>query len=135
MKLTKILCFLVAAVAAVTVFAKQPKNKTKYGVYVAGVSASFTDSLVYMTDIQYVDSASLDKNGFWVGRALYSLQLKDYLEMQKGERNRTCFVFFSSKKKSLQKELSKLKQKYEKGKTLVVLSVGPDFKFEKADTY
>ena len=35
MKLTKILCFLVAAVAAVTVFAKQPKNKTKYGVYVA----------------------------------------------------------------------------------------------------
>lgn len=135
MKLTKILCFLVAAVAAVTVFAKQPKNKTKYGVYVAGVSASFTDSLVYMTDIQYVDSASLDKNGFLVGRALYSLQLKDYLEMQKGERNRICFVFFSSKKKSLQKELSKLKQKYEKGKTLVVLSVGPDFKFEKADTY
>ena len=103
MKLTKILCFLVAAVAAVTVFAKQPKNKTKYGVYVAGVSASFTDSLVYMTDIQYVDSASLDKNGY--------------------------------KKKSLQKELSKLKQKYEKGKTLVVLNVGPDFKFEKADTY
>ena len=44
MKLTKILCFLVAAVAAVTVFAKQPKNKTIYGVYVAGVSASFTDS-------------------------------------------------------------------------------------------
>lgn len=95
MKLTKILCFLVAAVAAVTVFAKQPKNKTKYGVYVAGVSASFTDSLVYMTDIQYVDSASLDKNGFLVGRALYSLQLKDYLEMQKGERNRTWVSYFS----------------------------------------
>lgn len=135
MNLTKILCFLVAAVAAVSVFAKQPKDKTKYGVYMAGVSASFTDSLVYITDIQYIDSASLDRNGFLAGRSQYSLQLKDYLEMQKGERNRTCFVFFSSKKKSLQKELSKLKQKYKKSKTLVVLGVDPEFRFKKAELY
>lgn len=109
------------------------KDKNKYGVYLAGVSASFTDSLVYFTDVQYLDSAAVDDKGLLVGRALYSIQLKDYLEQKQNGKNRTCFMFFSRKKKNVQKELKKLKEKYTKGGSLFLQDVNAEFKFEKPD--
>ena len=48
MRYTKFLCFFFMALLAVSAVGKQPKDKKKYGVYLAGVSASFTDSLVYL---------------------------------------------------------------------------------------
>ena len=133
MRYTKFLCFFFMALLAVSAVGKQPKDKKKYGVYLAGVSASFTDSLVYFTDIQYLDSASVDGNGMLVNRAAYSIQLKDYLEQKQGGKNRTCFMFFNRKQKSLQKEIAKLKESYKKGNSLVILGVDPEFKFEKPD--
>ena len=100
--------FAVSIVVGAT--AKKSKDKNKYGVYMAGVSASFTDSLVYFTDIQFLDSAQMDGKGFLVGRSQYSVQLKDYLETKEGGKNRTCFMFFNLKKNKLQKELQKLKE-------------------------
>lgn len=125
--------FAVSIVVGAT--AKKSKDKNKYGVYMAGVSASFTDSLVYFTDIQFLDSAVVDGKGFLVGRQQYSLQLKDYLETKEGGKNRTCFMFFNVKKNKLQKELMKLKEKYKKGNNMVLKSVNPEFKFEKAELY
>ena len=115
--------------------AKKSKDKNKYGVYMVGVSASFTDSLVYITDIQFLDSAVVDGKGFLVGRSQYSLQLKDYLETKENGKNRTCFMFFNVKKNKLQKELSQLQEKYKKRGSLVLKSVNPEFKFEKAEMY
>ena len=89
----------------------------------------------YFTDIQYLDSASLNDKGLLDGRSQYSIQLKDYLESRMDGKNRTCFIFFHRKKKNLQKEMSKLRQKYQKNSTLVVKEVNPDFKFEKAELY
>ncbi len=125
--------FTVSIVVGAT--AKKSKDKNKYGVYMAGVSASFTDSLVYFTDIQFLDSAQVDGKGFLVGRSQYSVQLKDYLETKEGGKNRTCFMFFNLKKNKLQKELQKLKEKYNKGKNMVLKDVNPEFKFEKAELY
>lgn len=125
--------FAVSIVVGAT--AKKSKDKNKYGVYMAGVSASFTDSLVYFTDIQFLDSALVDGKGFLVGRSQYSVQLKDYLETKEGGKNRTCFMFFNLKKNKLQKELQKLKEKYNKGKNMVLKDVNPEFKFEKAELY
>lgn len=125
--------FAVSIVVGAT--AKKSKDKNKYGVYMAGVSASFTDSLVYFTDIQFLDSAQVDGKGFLVGRSQYSVQLKDYLETKEGGKNRTCFMFFKLKKNKLQKELQKLKEKYNKGKNMVLKDVNPEFKFEKAELY
>ncbi len=133
MRSTKIVCFFFMALLAVSAVGKQPKDKNKYGVYLAGVSASFTDSLVYFTDVQYLDSAAVDGNGMLVARSAYSFQLKDFLEREEGGTNRTCFMFFNRKKKNLQKEIDKLKEKYKKGGSLVLLNVSPDFKFEKPD--
>lgn len=133
MRYTKIICFLFAAAFAVSAFSKQPKDKNKYGVYLAGVSASFADSLVFFTDIQFVDSAAGDEKDMLVGRASYSYQLKDYLEQKQGEQNRTCFMFFNRKKAKLEKEMKKLKEKYQKGGTLVIRDVDSAFHFEKPE--
>lgn len=133
MRYTKIICFLFMALLAVSAVGKQPKEKKKYGVWLAGVSASFTDSLVYFTNLQYVDSAAVDENGMLVARSAYSMQLKDYLEQKQGGKNRTCFMFFNRKQKGLQKEMDKLKENYKKGNSLVLLDVNPDFKFEKPE--
>lgn len=133
MRYTKIICFLFAAAFAVSAFSKQPKDKNKYGVYLAGVSASFADSLVFFTDIQFVDSAAVDEKDMLVGRASYSYQLKDYLEQKQGEQNRTCFMFFNRKKAKLEKEMKKLKEKYQKGGTLVIRDVDAAFHFEKPE--
>lgn len=135
MRQIKLLCFLLIASIIIPALAKSPKDKNKYGVYIAGVSASFSDSLVYFTDIQYVDSALLGDNGLLVGRAQYSIQLKEYLEQKENGKNRTCFVYYNKKKKNLQKEINKLKEKYQKGNTLVLIDVNPEFKFEKAIQY
>lgn len=135
MRLIRLLCFVFAVSIVVGVTAKKSKDKNKYGVYMVGVSASFTDSLVYFTDIQYLDSAMVDGKGFLVGRSQYSVQLKDYLETKQGEKNRTCFMFYNLKKNKLQKELLKLKDKYKKGNSLVLKDVNPEFKFEKAELY
>lgn len=135
MKYFKLLCLLLTVSVTIPSLAKTPKDKNKYGVYIAGVSASFTDSLVYFTDIQFVDSASVSEKGLLSGRAEYSMQLKDYLETNKKHTNRTCFVYYNRKKKNLQKEINKLKQKYQKNKSIVVLDVDPEFIFKKAELY
>ena len=112
-------------------FLKKKKNKhdKKYGVYIAGIAASFTDSVVYLTDIQYVDSATFSEKGLLNGRVDYSMQLKDYLSQWKNLENRTCLVFFSKKKKRVSKDLAKLRKKYTKGNNLYLKDL-PDFKFK-----
>lgn len=135
MKYFKLFCLILIASVVLPALAKAPKDKHKYGVYITGVSASFSDSLVDFTNIQYVDSAAVDEKGLLSGRAEYSMQLKDYLESNKKLKNRTCFVYYNRKKKNLQKEISKLKQKYQKNKSIVVLDVDPEFTFKKAELY
>ena len=47
-------------------------------LYVFGIAASFNDSVVYITDIQQVDSAWMaTKTKFLLGRNNYSNQLKE----------------------------------------------------------
>lgn len=135
MRYLNLVCFLLIASFVFPVWGKKPKDKKKYGVYLAGVSASFTDSLVYFTDVQYVDSASLGEKGLLDGRAQYSIQLKEHLEGKENGKNRTCFIYFNRNKKSLSKEVHKIKQRYQKGNTLIIKEVSPEFKFEKAELY
>ena len=59
MKFVKIVASLFIVLAMCT--ASTLENK-KNGMYIVGVSASFTDSLIYFTDIQFVDSVNVDKN-------------------------------------------------------------------------
>ena len=131
MRYTRFLCVLLAAAFTLSLMAKKPKDKNKYGVYLVGVSASFSDSLVYFTDVQFVDSASIDKKGLLTGRARYSEQLSEFMDKQ-GKPRRTCFIFFDEKQKSLLKDVNKLKHKYNKEGGVSIQNVDSSFKFTKA---
>lgn len=133
MRYSKLLCLLMLLIIAIPSGAKKKGDKKKYGVFLVGASASFSDSLVYITDIQFLDSASVSDKGLLEGRAQYSMQLKDYLEGKKGMTDRTCFMYFSTKMKKLEKEMKKLKAKYEKGGALTLKNVDADFKFTKPE--
>ena len=104
-------------------------------MYIVGVSASFTDSLVYFTDIQFVDSVELGKNDLLPMRDQYSDQLDIYLEHKLGMKDRTCFIYFNEKKAKLEKDIKKMKDKYKKAGTSILRETGDDFKFTKAVEY
>lgn len=110
------------------------KKATNKPVYAFGVSASFTDTVVYYTDVQLLDSVHLDKNGFLPHRELYSYQLKNYLEIELGKPNRTCMIYFSENKSKAEKEAAKVLSKYKKNKTTVVEKVDSEkFRFTKPE--
>lgn len=132
MKFIKIFASLLFVLALCT--ASTLENKKK-GMYMVGVSASFTDSLIYFTDIQFFDSLELGKDKLLPMRGQYSDQLKTYLEQNQGLQNRTCFIYFDEKKQKLEKSIQKMKAKYKKEGKAVLKEVGPDFKFTKAVEY
>ena len=110
-------------------------NKKDMGMYMVGVSASFADSLIYFTDIQYLDSISLDKDKLLPLRGQYSEQLEDYLENKLGLKDRTCFIYFDAKKAKLEKVMKKMKDQYKKDGKAVLKEIGADFQFTKAVEY
>ena len=136
MKFVKIFAALFLVLMVCSAFSLKGKNKGG-GMYMAGVSASFTDSLIYFTDVQFVDSVVLDKNKLLPLRELYSEQLEDYLENNLGLKDRTCFIYFDKKKDKVEKEIKKMKAKYLKEGKSVLKEVGTEFKFTKAveETY
>ena len=132
MKFVKILAPLMLAMVVCSAFTMKDKGN---GVYMVGVSASFSDSLIYFTDIQLVDSVVLEKGGLLPDRGQYSDQLEMYMEHQLGLKNRTCFIYFNEKKEKLEKSIKKMKEKYQKEGKVVLKETGADFKFTKAVEY
>ena len=132
MKYVKIL-FAVALVFTLCSAFSLKKGEHK-PVYAFGVSASFTDTVVYYTEIQVLDSGALDKNGFLPHREIYSYQLKNYLEIDKGHPNRTCMIYFSENQKKLEKEAAKVLGKYKKNKSVALEKIDTQsFKFTKPE--
>ena len=123
MKLIKFICSLVMLLVVTSAFTM--KEHDGKGVYIVGVSASFTDSLIYFTDVQFVEGAEI-KNKLLQNRERYSSQLKDYLELKEGLTDRTCFVYFSDNEKKLQKKVVKMKNRYQKGNSLLIRQVNPN---------
>lgn len=132
MKYVKVLASLMLMFMVCSAFTSNDKGK---GMYIVGVSASFTDSLIYFTDIQFVDSVEVDKNGFLPMRDQYSDQLEIYLEHKMGMKDLTCFIYFNEKKTKLEKTIKKMKEKYQKSGTSILRETGEDFKFTKAVEY
>lgn len=132
MKFVKVFVSLLVVLSICT--ASTMENKKK-GMYIAGVSASFTDSLIYFTDIQFVDSVELGKDKLLPMRGQYSDQLDNYLEQKLGLENRTCFIYFDEKKSKVEKAIKKMKGKYQKEGKVVIKETGADFKFTKAILY
>lgn len=95
-------------------------------VYMFGFSASFTDSVAYITDIQQLDSAYIDtKTDFLMDRVVYSEQLQTYVEAMELMGNCTCSVFFHTKKNKLQEEYEKIKKRYREDQGVVLKELEP----------
>lgn len=81
-------------------------------VYVFGFSSSFNDSIVYFSEVQELDSVWFnDKNNFMECRPQYSDQLKSFLE-SRGEKDRTCTIFYSLKRNNIDATYKKVTGKY-----------------------
>lgn len=100
---------LLLAVCAFFICAAASAGNNK--VYLYGFAASFNDSTVYFTDIQELDSAVVDRNGFLYGRDSYSYQLRDYLAT-KGLEHATCVTMWATKRDAVEKKFQKMRSRY-----------------------
>lgn len=95
-------------------------------VYMFGFSASFTDSVAYITDIQQLDSAYIEtRTDFLMDRVVYSEQLQTYMEAMGLMANSTCSVFFHTKKNKLQEEYEKIRKRYREDEGIVLKELEP----------
>lgn len=116
-----------------TVSSIEAKPLKTNSVYMFGFSASFKDSVIYVTDIQNVQEAWIEtKNEFLLGRDQYSYQLKTYLADSLSQPDRACLVIFALKKKKAEKMYLKLMKKYKKGYEVRYLNAR-EFKFDAID--
>ena len=103
---------------AVTMLAMAKPKPSQYGrgtgkVYLFGVSQLLTDSVVYITFINEVDSLDLaKKTKFLPFRSEFSLQLREYMEGTLKKDHQTTTVFFSTNRKKLSKKYYKVRKRF-----------------------
>ncbi|MBR1498048.1 MAG: hypothetical protein IJ615_00205 [Bacteroidaceae bacterium] len=117
--MNKFLRIMLCAILLCTAFAQTAQAK-KYRVrqqktYMMGTAISFTDSVIYITDMQVVDSVTIQrKTHFLMDRQAYSLQLQRYLEAQKKGSHFTTAVCFGQKKKNMERRYLAIYKRYSK---------------------
>ncbi len=130
MKFMKFFLLLVFTLIVAGVEAKPLKTNS---VYMFGFSASFKDSVIYVTDIQNVPGAWIEtKHKLLMGRESYSYQLNTHLTDSLNQAKRVCMVFFGLKKNKVEKQYLKLMKKYKKGYEVRYINT-TDFKFQAVD--
>lgn len=81
--------------------------------YLYGFIANFSDSVIYVTDIQEIDSIWFDsKSKFLISRSAYTSQLREYFTDKLKKPNRTCIVMFGMNRKEAEKKYAKLMKHY-----------------------
>lgn len=115
--------------------AKSHKKPRMQSVYVFGFSASFTDSIAFLTDVMKVDSAYIMPNGFLADRSYYALQLENFVLGEHRVKNSTNAVYFSTKKKQVDKIYEKMNRKYQRSDKFLLIYVGEDELKFKASPY
>ena len=104
---------LITAVMLALGSAAEAKKTMAPKMYMFGIAASFNDSIVYFTNIQEVDSAWIEsKNKFLLDRGNYSLQLKEFLAKKMQLPQRTCIIYYNTKRTKLEKKFIKIRQLY-----------------------
>ncbi len=124
MKIKRYILSLIILLCAMSIQATNPQS----GVHIFGFATSFTDSTIYITEIQYLDSAYIEKHHFLLGREQYSYQLQNYLSTKGIKIHPTCVTFFAQEKDQIEKKYLTLRKKYEKaGKFIIKVIPLKDF--------
>lgn len=109
----RFLKYIVLTLLVCVAMGAEAKTVKARHMYVFGFTASFKDSVVYMTEIQDVQGALYDtKTKFLLGRDSYSDQLKAFFKEKMQLSDRVCMVMFSTSKKKAEKKYMKLRKKY-----------------------
>lgn len=137
MKLIKIFFAFLMMFAVAQASAKKPKEpkapkSTTTTVYAVGVATSFNETVAYLTDMQVLNDATLDRKVYLHRRSGYSFQLRDYLVAQ-GKQDYTCLILFNVKKAKLEKELNKVRSRFAKDNIQVLEIKEQDFRFTKPE--
>ena len=110
-----------------------PKEDTNYKLksrYVFGFSFSYSDSSVYFTDVQCLDSVQIGEHGKLVKTGIFSDQLRAYL-ISKGVPNPTTVIFNEKNEKSANKQMEKVMKKHNDPKINWNVIPQNEFKFKK----
>ena len=123
---------LLVFVSAVAVASDRKENKKDEAapVYIMGVSMSFSDSIVYFTEIQKLDSVVLE-NGALPHLQYYSYELKDYMSFEENMPGRISAIYFNEKRSKLEKKELKVKKNLVEKEGKTVRYLGEKFKFVK----
>lgn len=98
-------------------------------IYMYGLSPSFNDTIVYMTDVQVVDGAYFVSKHILGGFTSYVDQLNSYFK-EKGDARRINTVYFKKTRKKAEKAYTKLRRKYNvPGTELKIIPTG-EFTFK-----
>lgn len=124
MKRFYILVLLALFFAAPSVVAKNKKDV----VYLFGLSYSYSDSVVYFTEIQPIEGIELKKK-MLPERQHYAYELKDYMHFSEGMPGRISVIYFAKKRKKLEKLEAKVKKKILHKDNRSVLYLGDKFRF------
>ena len=104
----KILYILMTVVALGMPATSEAKKVQVPKMYMFGIAASFSDTIVHFTNVQEIDSAWIEKkNKFLQARQLYSYQLRDYLASEQQMPRRTCIVYAGKNKKKVEEKSRK----------------------------
>lgn len=109
---------------------KKVKEIKEVPVYIWGASISFSDSVVYFTEIQELGAMALE-NGFLPHRQYYAYELKDYMNFNENMPGRISVIYFDKKRNKLEKQEQKIKKRLVEKEGLTVRYLGDKFKFVK----
>lgn len=118
MKIVRMIRYIIVVLSlVVSIETASAKKQQVEKMYMFGMAAAFTDTIVHFTNIQIVDSAWIDsKTNFLQDRDIYSNQLRTFLRDKQQAPNRTCIVFYSTKREKLEKKYQKMRRLYGKDK-------------------
>ncbi len=119
--------FIAFMLASVGAFAKKDKDV----VYLFGASYSYSDSIVYFTEIQPVEGVKLLKGNLLPDRQHYAYELKDYMNFKEGMPGRISVIYFSKKRSKLEKVEAKVKKRILHKEEKMVLYLGDKFQFTR----
>ncbi len=125
-----ILLFVLIAALGVARERKDNNKVKEVPVYILGASISFSDSIVYFTEIQKLDNVVLE-NGFLPHRQYYAYELKDYMSFEENIPGRISVVYFDEKRSKLEKKEQKIKKHLMEKENKIIRYLGDKFKFVK----
>ena len=101
--------------------------------YLWGAGMNFLDSIVYVTDYQYLDSIYIEPDGQLRDHYAYTAAIKFYVESTFGETNETCAVFYGDDDKKQNSRYQKMLKNMQKKGFVVNVIPKKEFAFTKED--